>query len=111
MLIEIRQLRQPVQLTPAVLLLVGLADLDAKENRFLMDAEGLDRPECSSCSGSIQRGADSGPFMLGGLVEELIEPLRRLGNREDAGSLLLRRHGAIQATPRELISEAIERRP
>jgi hypothetical protein len=41
MLVEVRELRQPVQLTPAVLLLVGVADLDAKQDRFLMDAEGL----------------------------------------------------------------------
>ena len=45
MLVEVRELRQPVQLTPAVLLVVGVGDLDAKEDRFLMDAEGLDGPE------------------------------------------------------------------
>jgi hypothetical protein len=64
MLVEIRQLRQPVQLTAAVLLLVGLADLDAKEDRFLMDAKRLDGPECSTGSVSIERGADAGALVL-----------------------------------------------
>jgi hypothetical protein len=109
MLVEVRQLRQTVQLTPAVLLPVGVGDLDAKEDRFLMDAEGLDRPERSAGSGSIEPGADPGGFMRGGLVEELIEPIRRLSDREDAGSLLLRRHRAIQAAERDLIGETIER--
>jgi hypothetical protein len=110
MLVEVRKLRQPVQLTPAVLLLVGIGDLDAKEDRFLMDSEGLDGPERGAGSVSIQGGAGPGAFIAGGLVEELLELLRRISDREDAGLLLLRRHGAIQAAEREFIGEAVERR-
>jgi hypothetical protein len=58
MLVEVRELRQLVELTPAVLLLVGVADPDAKQDRFLMEAEGPNRPERGAGLGSVQRGAD-----------------------------------------------------
>jgi hypothetical protein len=104
MLVEVRELRQPVQLAPAVFLLVGVGDLDAKEDRFLMDAEGLDGPERGAGSVSIQPGAGPGALIPGGLVEELLELLRRLGDREDARSLFLGCYGAIQASVRPGVS-------
>jgi hypothetical protein len=78
------------------------------EDRFLVDTEGLDGPERGPGSISVERGADPVGLMLGGLIKELVEPLRRLGNREDAGSLFLLAHGAIQATQRDFIGKAVD---
>jgi hypothetical protein len=76
-----------------------------------MDAVGLDRPEGSPGSISIKLSADPVALMLGAPVKELIEPLWRLSDREDAGSLLLLRHGAIPAAERHFVSETVERGP
>jgi len=69
MRVEVRELRQPVRLTPAVLLLVGVGDLDARMERFFMDTEGLNGPEGGAGLGSIERGADPGALLPGGLVK------------------------------------------
>jgi hypothetical protein len=57
---------------------------------------------------SVECGADPGAFVREGLVEELIELLRRLGDREDAGALFLRRYGAIKTAQRDLVGKAVE---
>jgi hypothetical protein len=57
MLVKIRELCQPVQLTPAILLLIGIGDLDAKADRFLVDAEGLNGPERGASSITVERRA------------------------------------------------------
>jgi hypothetical protein len=67
MRVEVRELRHPVRLTPAVLLLVGVGDLDAKMERFFMDTEGLNGPEGGAGLGSIERGADPGALLPGAL--------------------------------------------
>ena len=73
-----------------------------------MDAEGLNRPERGAGLGSVQRGADRDALTPEDLVEELLELLRRVSDREDAGSLFLRRQRAIHAAERDFIGEAVE---
>jgi hypothetical protein len=64
MLVQVRELGQPVELAPAELLLVGIGDLDAVADRFLVDAEGLDGPERGAGLVSIERRSDPGGSCL-----------------------------------------------
>ena len=73
-----------------------------------MDTEGLNGPEGGAGLGSIERGADPGALLPGGLVKNRLNRSGVSVTRKTR-SLFLGCRGSIQAAEGDFMGEAIER--